>query len=247
MNSIEKLRSELSSRFPDVSVKLDPPADESGLWQLDVRPSSGPWVVVEWKADRGFGVSTPGGDDYGLKPDELYPNAKAACDRVVRLILSGGRTEPPAAVRLGEIRQAHGLSQSQVAERAGIKQAAVARIEGRDDILLSTLNRLVTAMGGTVSIQVHFPGEETRELTGLVSPLPGTTEVPQIAPRRELPAVRTPPDGKGVGTTEREKGSQTFPAHARQAAETVVPVPGVVKGRSGTTRKTVGKGEKPRK
>lgn len=236
MNPIEQLRSDLTSRFPDASVELDPPADESGLWQLDVRPSHGPWVVVEWKADRGFGVSTPDEDDYGSKPDELYPNAKAAYDRVVRLILSGGRTEPPAAVRLGEIRQARGLSQSQVAERAGIKQAAVARIEGRDDILLSTLNRIITAMGGSVSIQVHFPGAETRELTGLVSPPPGMSMVPQIAPRNVPLAVRTPPAEKGVGAPERKKGPQPVPV-----------AKGVTKGQLGATRKAAGKGEPSRK
>jgi DNA-binding XRE family transcriptional regulator len=171
MNPIERLRDNLATRFPDLVAEIDAPVEEAGVWHLDVRPGGGsPWIVVEWKPDRGFGISTPGADDYGTKPDELYPNAKAAYDRVVQLILSRGRTEPPASVKLAELRQIRGLSQAEVAGRAGIKQAAIARIEGRDDILLSTLNRVVAAMGGTLSIRAEFPDGTERELTGSCSP-----------------------------------------------------------------------------
>jgi hypothetical protein len=181
MNPIERLRDDLARRFPDITIEIDPPADASGLWQLDVRPGGGsPWIVVEWQPDLGFGISTPGADDYGTRPDEAYPNAKAAYDRVTRLILSGGRSEPPAAVRLAELRRLRELSQAEVAERAGIKQAAVARIEGRGDIRLSTLRRVVLAMGGRLSIRVEFPDGTVRELTGLVSEPPSGPGEPPV-------------------------------------------------------------------
>jgi hypothetical protein len=172
MNPIEGLRDALVRRFPGMATEIDAPADEAGLWQLDVRPGGvSPWIVVEWRPDLGFGVSTPGADDYGTRPDETYPNPKAAYDRVAQLVLSGGWTEPPAAVRLAELRRLRKLSQAAVAGRAGIKQAAIARIEGRGDILLSTLHRVVSAMGGRLSIRVEFPDGTGRELTGLVPPL----------------------------------------------------------------------------
>jgi Helix-turn-helix domain len=171
MNPIEGLRGDLIKRFPGIATEIDPADDETGRWYLDVRRGGGsPWIVVEWKPDLGFGVSTPGDDEFGMKPDEIYPNARAAYDRLVQLILSGGRTEPPEAVRLAELRRLRKLSQAEVAGRAGIKQAAMARIEGRGDILLSTLRRVVTAMGGKLSIRVEFPDGTERELTGLVSP-----------------------------------------------------------------------------
>ena len=70
-----------------ISAEIDAPADEAGVWHLDVWPGAGsPWIVVEWKPDLGFGVSTPGADDYGTKPDELYPNARAAYDRLIQLL-----------------------------------------------------------------------------------------------------------------------------------------------------------------
>ena len=131
MNPIERLRDDLTRRFPDIAIEVDPPADAAGLWLLDVRPGGGaPWIVVEWKPELGVGISTPGAADYGTKPDEVYPNASAAYGRVIQIILSGGATEPPAAVRLAELRRWRKLSAAEVAGRAGIKQSAIGEDRG---------------------------------------------------------------------------------------------------------------------
>jgi transcriptional regulator with XRE-family HTH domain len=87
---------------------------------------------------------------------------------VAQLIVSNGRTEPPAAVQLAKLRKARKLSQAELACRVGIKQAAIARIEGRSDILLSTLWRLISAMGGKLSIRAEFPDGTTQNLTEVV-------------------------------------------------------------------------------
>jgi hypothetical protein len=115
MNSIEGLRDDLIRRFPDIDAEIDVPAEESGLWVLDVRPGvDSPWIVIEWTPSLGFGISTPERGDFGTKPDELYPDTKAAFDRVVRLILCRGHTEPASAVRLTELRQLHNRSREEV-------------------------------------------------------------------------------------------------------------------------------------
>ena len=165
MNQIERLRDDLARRFPGLAMEIDAPEVDGGPWFLDVRcdGDTSP-VVVEWRPDRGFGVSTPGADDYGSGPDEVYTNAKATSDRVVRLILSGGRTEPPQAVRLAELRQILGLSQGELAERTGVGQANISRIEGRDDLKISTLARIVEALGASLSIRARFPDGVEREL-----------------------------------------------------------------------------------
>jgi DNA-binding XRE family transcriptional regulator len=165
MNQVERLRDDLAKRFPDLSIEIDAPADDQSSWFLDVRRGgdASP-VVVEWRPDRGFGVSTPGGDDYGPGPDELCPNMKAAFNRVVRLVLSGGRTEPPRAVRLAELRQVLGISQEELAERAGVGQANISRIENREDLKISALARIVEAMGASLSIRARFPDGIEREL-----------------------------------------------------------------------------------
>jgi DNA-binding Xre family transcriptional regulator len=169
MNQIERLRDDLTKRFPTLTAEIDAPADPGdspgGPWFLDLlRDGDAPRVVVEWRPDRGFGVSTPDPADYGTGPDEVYPNAKDAFERVVRLILSGDRTEPTRALRLAELRQIRGLSQGELAQRAGLGQANISRIEGRDDILVSTLARIVAAMGASLSIRARFPDGTEREL-----------------------------------------------------------------------------------
>lgn len=165
MNQVERLQADLLNRFPDLAAEIDEPADHRGSWFLDVsREGGAPPIVVEWRPDRGFGVSTPGAVDYGTGPDEVYPNVKAAFDRVARLILSGGRTEPPRAVRLAELRQSLGMSQEELAARAGVGQANISRIEGRDDLKVSTLARIVEAMGASLSIRARFPDGVEREI-----------------------------------------------------------------------------------
>jgi DNA-binding Xre family transcriptional regulator len=155
----------LARRFPDLALELDEPADDRGSWYLDVRRGGdAPPVVVEWRPDRGFGVSTPSDDDYDSGPDEIYPNLRAVYDRVVRLVLSSGRTEPPRAVRLAELRQSLGISQEELAARAGVGQANISRIESRDDLKLSTLARIVEAMGASLSIRARLPDGSEREL-----------------------------------------------------------------------------------
>lgn len=50
---------------------------------------------------------------------------------------------------LAAIRKAGELTQAQVAERLGVGQAAVSRMEARGDVLLSTLNDYLEAAGAT--------------------------------------------------------------------------------------------------
>jgi DNA-binding XRE family transcriptional regulator len=165
MNQIQRIEQDLAKRFPSLPVSLDEPANEQGPWFLDVRRADRlKPVVIEWRPDRGFGISTPSEHDYGVGPDEVYTNAKDALERAVELIESGGDSEPPRAVRLAELRQRQGLSQAELAERAGVRQANVSRIECRNDVLVSTLAKMVTAMGAELSIRARFPGGVEQEI-----------------------------------------------------------------------------------
>jgi ribosome-binding protein aMBF1 (putative translation factor) len=58
---------------------------------------------------------------------------------------------------LCELRQAIGISQDTLAERLNVLQPAVAKIERRSDIRVSSLRRLIEAMGGSLEIKAHFP------------------------------------------------------------------------------------------
>jgi len=57
------------------------------------------------------------------------------------------------AKRLVELRQAAGLSQTQVAARMGTSQSAVARLEsGSADVRLSTLEKYAAAVGSSLEL-----------------------------------------------------------------------------------------------
>ena len=68
------------------------------------------------------------------------------------------RVERHKATMLGELRRALDLTQTTLAERLDVTQENVSQIErGEADVRLSTLDRYVTALGGTLEIVATFP------------------------------------------------------------------------------------------
>jgi predicted transcriptional regulator/DNA-binding XRE family transcriptional regulator len=61
---------------------------------------------------------------------------------------------------LKALRQAAGLTQLQMAERLGVGQAAVSKIEQRGDVQISSLQRYVEALGARLRIDAAFPPSE---------------------------------------------------------------------------------------
>ena len=62
-----------------------------------------------------------------------------------------------AEMPLHELRQAQGLSQTELAERLHINQAAVSKMERRTDMYISSLRKAIQAMGGDLEIIAKFP------------------------------------------------------------------------------------------
>jgi transcriptional regulator with XRE-family HTH domain len=67
-----------------------------------------------------------------------------------------------AEMLLAEIRQAVGLTQEEVAATLGIKQPTLSRLESQHDMQVSTLQRLVQALGGELEVLVHLPAGTIR-------------------------------------------------------------------------------------
>jgi len=67
---------------------------------------------------------------------------------------------------LQELRKAKKLTQTQLADVLNIRQATVAQMEKRSDLMLSTLRSYVEAMGGTLSLMVEFPDRAPVSLEG---------------------------------------------------------------------------------
>lgn len=61
-----------------------------------------------------------------------------------------------AAVRLVDVREARGVTQTQLAEQLGVSQVNVSRIERAEDTHLSTLSKYVEGLGGHLELRAVF-------------------------------------------------------------------------------------------
>jgi DNA-binding XRE family transcriptional regulator len=60
-------------------------------------------------------------------------------------------------IPLSQLRKARKLTQTDLAGKLGVDQAAVSRVESRSDLYLSTLREYIEAMGGQLEIRADFP------------------------------------------------------------------------------------------
>lgn len=68
---------------------------------------------------------------------------------------------------LQEVRKMAGLTQSRVSKELNMPQSNVSRLEKNSDMLLSTLQGYVEAIGGKLNLTVEFPEKPPIVLTGL--------------------------------------------------------------------------------
>lgn len=63
-------------------------------------------------------------------------------------------------IALKELREALDLTQQDIANRLDMKQAAISKFEGQSDLYISTLRKILFAMGGELKIVAAFPSGE---------------------------------------------------------------------------------------
>ena len=68
-----------------------------------------------------------------------------------------GVREDLAEMLLAEIRTMAGLSQQQLAKEIGISQATLSQMERQSDMQITTLQRIVEALGGELEIVAKLP------------------------------------------------------------------------------------------
>ena len=68
---------------------------------------------------------------------------------------------------LQDLRKARDMTQVHLAERLGKSQVTIAQMEKRTDLLLSTLQSYIEAMGGRLDLVVQFPDRNPVILQGL--------------------------------------------------------------------------------
>jgi len=82
---------------------------------------------------------------------------------------------------LDELRTALDLTQEQLADVLHVRQAAISKVERRSDMFISTLRKIIEAMGGELEIRAVLPGGIVR-----INQF-GELRKPQVA----VPAVRS--------------------------------------------------------
>jgi transcriptional regulator with XRE-family HTH domain len=67
-----------------------------------------------------------------------------------------------AEMLLSEIRKLAGKSQGELARTLGIRQPSLSKLESQDDMQISTLKKIIEALGGEVHIIARFPKAKMR-------------------------------------------------------------------------------------
>lgn len=60
-------------------------------------------------------------------------------------------------MQLQELRKARNVTQVEVAKAMSVEQAAISKLERRDDMYVSTLREYVRALGGELKLVASFP------------------------------------------------------------------------------------------
>ncbi len=156
------LAEQLQERIPGVDVKLHAPSGKGKVWWIDAT-LRGHSVTIEWSKEGGFGISTPTEDDYGSAANEVYADADEAIARTAQLLKSGKKARARREMHLQALREHRNVSQETLAKLMELSQASISKTERRGDMLLSTLQSFIEALGGELRISAKFP-KETIEL-----------------------------------------------------------------------------------
>jgi len=63
---------------------------------------------------------------------------------------------------LSEMRKMAGFTQNDLADKVGISQSALSQMENQSDFQLSTLAKLVEALGGELELHVKYQGKDLK-------------------------------------------------------------------------------------
>ena len=85
---------------------------------------------------------------------KISPARRAKIQRAAHDLLS--------EMLLSEIRRHAGVTQQKLAKSLGVRQPTLSRLESQDDMQISTLQRIVKALGGRLEIIAKLPDGEVR-------------------------------------------------------------------------------------
>ena len=86
--------------------------------------------------------------------DKMPPDRRLRVDQIAQ--------ELRQAMDLTQLRAARRISQAALGELLHVEQPAVAKLEKRTDMYVSTLRRFIEAMGGELEIVARFPDHNVK-------------------------------------------------------------------------------------
>jgi transcriptional regulator with XRE-family HTH domain len=132
--------------------------------------------------------------------ERFTPEERAEIDAQAHALIS-------EEMSLRDLRKAMGKTQVELARKLRKPQATISRMERQSDMLISTLDQVVHALGGRVRIVAELPGRGPLYLTGLADL--GQRRVSGSAPsrtgRKGVPVKRP----KQKATTETRQAGRT--------------------------------------
>jgi transcriptional regulator with XRE-family HTH domain len=160
MNPIEQLRDHIHHKYPSAVLRLTRPLGDHGAWSLDIDIGAKS-LSISW-SHAGFGLSMPTPEGYGEGPDETEHSLAKIQRRIDALLTGTERTAPFFGVLLSRVRGERGITQRELATRLGVSQSTLSGIEKRSDLQVSTLRRVVEALGGALEIFAVFSNDRYR-------------------------------------------------------------------------------------
>lgn len=140
---------------PGVVVTVDVPEHPDGVTWIDVS-KQGFEVTIEHRPNQGFGLHLEDSDSFGGGANEVYREVDTCAYRIQQLLSNHFLKEEHSYLSLRELREIIGMTQRQLAENLGQQQSAISKLEGRNDILISSLFSWVHGLGGQLDIRARF-------------------------------------------------------------------------------------------
>lgn len=150
MNTPEEIESAVYKLVPGASILIDKAEVPTGSSWLNIELDDQK-LTIECKPSMGFGLYSSSDDSFGTRPDEIYRSVDSLLKRVVMIL-----NEHKSVIKLKEVRELLGKTQGELSILSGQKQPSISKLERRDDFQLSSIEKVINALGGTIEIKVHF-------------------------------------------------------------------------------------------
>jgi DNA-binding XRE family transcriptional regulator len=86
-----------------------------------------------------------------------FKELQARMPRRLRIRSEAAAKKMIAEMGLAELREAMDLTQESLADTLHVKQASISKMERRSDMYISTLSKIIKAMGGELQIIANMP------------------------------------------------------------------------------------------